>query len=81
MTPCWNLLVTLTRLFNQFGMVGQQLACPLRRQGKLRGGAVAGEEVIFNPYKGLAAFQESDAEDFFGREALTKRLLERLVKP
>ncbi len=31
-----------------------------------------------NPYKGLRAFQEADAADFFGREALTARLLERL---
>jgi ABC-type sugar transport system substrate-binding protein/DNA-binding CsgD family transcriptional regulator len=31
-----------------------------------------------NPYKGLRAFQEADAEDFFGREALLKQLVERL---
>jgi WD40 repeat protein/transcriptional regulator with XRE-family HTH domain len=31
-----------------------------------------------NPYKGLRAFEESDAEDFFGRESLTGRLLGRL---
>jgi WD40 repeat protein len=31
-----------------------------------------------NPYKGLRAFQEADAGDFFGREALTARLLGRL---
>jgi WD40 repeat protein/serine/threonine protein kinase len=31
-----------------------------------------------NPYKGLRAFQEADADDFFGREALTERLLKRL---
>ena len=31
-----------------------------------------------NPYKGLRAFQEADAPDFFGREALTQRLRERL---
>jgi WD40 repeat protein/serine/threonine protein kinase len=34
--------------------------------------------VAINPYKGLRAFQESDANDFFGRESLTKKLLERL---
>ena len=28
-----------------------------------------------NPYKGLQAFQEADANDFFGREQLTERLL------
>jgi WD40 repeat protein/serine/threonine protein kinase len=31
-----------------------------------------------NPYKGLRAFQEADAADFFGREALVKLLLTRL---
>jgi WD40 repeat protein/serine/threonine protein kinase len=31
-----------------------------------------------NPYKGLRAFQESDAGDFFGRKALVDRLLKRL---
>lgn len=31
-----------------------------------------------NPYKGLRAFQQSDASDFYGREALVNRLLERL---
>ena len=36
----------------------------------------AGE--IRNPYKGLRSFLEADAADFFGREAVTKRLLRRL---
>ena len=31
-----------------------------------------------NPYKGLRPFLEADAADFFGREALTERLLARL---
>jgi WD40 repeat protein/DNA-binding SARP family transcriptional activator/type II secretory pathway predicted ATPase ExeA len=31
-----------------------------------------------NPYKGLRAFTEADAPDFFGREVLTGRLLTRL---
>ncbi len=31
-----------------------------------------------NPYKGLQAFGEGDAADFFGREALTRQLLARL---
>jgi len=33
---------------------------------------------IRNPYKGLRAFLEADAADFFGREAVTERLLRRL---
>jgi WD40 repeat protein/DNA-binding SARP family transcriptional activator len=31
-----------------------------------------------NPYKGLRAFEEADAADFFGRETLTEHLVERL---
>jgi serine/threonine protein kinase/WD40 repeat protein/DNA-binding SARP family transcriptional activator len=33
---------------------------------------------IYNPYKGLRAFQEADASDFFGRDALVQQLLDRL---
>lgn len=33
-----------------------------------------------NPYKGLKAFQESDAGDFFGRTALVDRLIDRLAE-
>jgi WD40 repeat protein/DNA-binding SARP family transcriptional activator len=33
---------------------------------------------IYNPYKGLRAFQEADAADFFGREGLVQQLLDRL---
>jgi WD40 repeat protein/energy-coupling factor transporter ATP-binding protein EcfA2 len=33
---------------------------------------------LTNPYKGLRAFESADAADFFGREALTERLLARL---
>ena len=33
---------------------------------------------VRNPYKGLRAFQESDAEDFYGREQLVHQLLDRL---
>jgi WD40 repeat protein/serine/threonine protein kinase len=35
-------------------------------------------EDVANPYKGLRAFQESDAEDFFGRENLTQKILDQL---
>lgn len=31
-----------------------------------------------NPYKGLAAFQTSDARDFFGRDALVDKLIKRM---
>lgn len=36
---------------------------------------------VGNPYKGLRAFEEADAEDFFGRETLVRKLLERLEAP
>src|ERR1044071_6784377 len=36
--------------------------------------------VAQNPYKGLRAFGEADAADFFGREVLAQRLLERLAE-
>ena len=35
-------------------------------------------EDVENPYKGLAAFQEGDAEDFFGRDNLIQTLLDRM---
>jgi WD40 repeat protein len=35
---------------------------------------------VVNPYKGLRAFQQTDAEDFFGRELLTDQLAVRLVE-
>ncbi len=34
---------------------------------------------VKNPYKGLKAFDEADSGDFFGREELTERLVERLL--
>jgi len=33
---------------------------------------------MINPYKGLRAFSEADAEDFYGREILVQQLLARL---
>jgi WD40 repeat protein/serine/threonine protein kinase len=36
------------------------------------------EAAIENPYKGLRAFQEADADDFFGRDLLIRLLLARI---
>jgi serine/threonine protein kinase len=36
--------------------------------------------IVANPYKGLRAFDEADALDFFGREALVERLLNHMKK-
>jgi transcriptional regulator with XRE-family HTH domain len=47
-----------------------ELAASLRREDA--------PAVGLPPYKGLQHFDEADAELFFGREALTDRLLERL---
>jgi hypothetical protein len=45
---------------------------------------VAAEQATFtptrNPYKGLAAFAEGDAEDFFGRDAAIGALLEAVAR-
>jgi WD40 repeat protein len=62
-----------------------------RTTGKRRTGSIYDTGVLYhtallnavvpavdNPYKGLRAFQEADAGDFFGRETLTRRLLARL---
>jgi WD40 repeat protein/DNA-binding CsgD family transcriptional regulator len=38
------------------------------------------ESPIKNPYKGLRAFQQADARDFFGRDALIQRLIARLAE-
>ncbi len=44
-------------------------------------GTVLSAQVSPNPFKGLRAFQEQGAPDFFGREALVERLLVRLREP
>jgi DNA-binding SARP family transcriptional activator/DNA-binding beta-propeller fold protein YncE len=43
-------------------------------------GHPVGEEVS-NPYRGLRAFGEKDADSFFGRERLVERLISRLGHP
>jgi len=40
--------------------------------------ATTNVEDVDNPYKGLQAFQEGDAEDFHGRESLIEQLLSRM---
>ena len=42
--------------------------CPLERPVRRR-----------NPYKGLSPFGEADARDFFGREGLSRELVDRLL--
>ncbi|MGD2048296.1 MAG: protein kinase, partial [Chloroflexota bacterium] len=42
---------------------------------------ISADVELYNPYKGLQAFQEADVDDFFGRDALIDRLLKHLQKP
>lgn len=42
------------------------------------GPSTGAQLAIINPYKGLRAFQESDASDFYGRAELTQQLITRL---
>ena len=44
-------------------------------------GTAARESDAVNPYKGLRAFAQSDADDFFGRERAVERLVSRLGAP
>lgn len=63
---------------------GGVVAAPVRAvpSAGMVSGTVALDALDFeNPYKGLRAFQEADSADFFGREALIRRLLERLGAP
>jgi WD40 repeat protein len=58
------------------------LAGDLRRALQLEAGfAELPLAELYNPYKGLRAFQESDSDDFFGREKLTGQLLAHLATP
>jgi WD40 repeat protein/DNA-binding SARP family transcriptional activator len=41
-------------------------------------GAAAPPDRVVNPYKGLRAFDEPDAADFFGRDGIVDELLDRL---
>jgi DNA-binding SARP family transcriptional activator len=54
----------------------------LRQEASLAADAAAepvGKAELRNPYKGLHAFAEADADDFFGREHLVAELVERVV--
>jgi WD40 repeat protein/DNA-binding SARP family transcriptional activator len=49
-------------------------------RGAIGGAQVAVRGELRNPYKGLRAFLEADSADFFGRELLTRRLVERMAE-
>src|SRR5690606_36355733 len=56
-------------------------------QARLDGGAAAPTAIAArelcgsNPYKGLRAFDATDAADFYGRERLVERLISRIGQP
>jgi DNA-binding SARP family transcriptional activator len=58
----------------------QALAASFREGFLVPVGAIPEAEVfeVRNPYKGLRAFLEADAPDFFGREALTEALVDSM---
>ena len=65
--------------YRDAGEVAVALREALDLQGpRSRAGDVQTEER--NPYKGLHAFAEADADDFFGRDALVDRLVARMAE-
>ena len=60
----------------------QSLARDFRQALELDAGSLEEKvEELYNPYKGLRAFQEYDRDDFFGRDVLTGQLLGMLASP
>ena len=57
-----------------------ELAAAFRAAAEGTGKRVVPAGEIRNPYKGLRAFLEADSTDFFGREVLTRRLIERIAE-
>ncbi len=58
----------------------QQLEGWILRQDPRLDAPGSGRPDARNPYKGLRPFGEEDSPDFFGREALVTRLLDRLAR-
>ncbi len=57
-----------------------ELAAAFRSAVEGAGRLVVTAGEMRNPYKGLRAFLEADSADFFGREILTRRLIERIAE-
>jgi WD40 repeat protein/DNA-binding SARP family transcriptional activator len=72
LAPSAELRELASRMLRQDPTLDAPAAQPVRRPER-----VSAHE-IRNPYKGLRAFGEADAEDFFGREQLTQTLVERM---
>jgi len=69
-----NVELMLMDLRNALGATPQEVRVRAGSQQK----TVPPLTEIDNPYKGLRAFGEGDAQDFYGRETLTQQLLVRL---
>ncbi|MEE9512596.1 MAG: protein kinase, partial [Anaerolineales bacterium] len=68
--------IVRARELNLIGLPDEELASSELAQGV----TVAISEPI-NPYKGLRAFEPADEKEFYGREAVLQRILERLYVP
>lgn len=69
---------TQRQAINRFASVAEFAAALAAAAGSAEDQLDASGGPTRNPYKGLMAFGRSDAEDFFGREDLIMRLLDRL---
>jgi WD40 repeat protein/transcriptional regulator with XRE-family HTH domain len=64
-------LITLARASHSAAAPPAQTAAP----------PAPDQSVLRNPYKGLRAYTEADAPDFFGRTVMITRLLQRIAEP
>ncbi len=81
--PAAMVTVVTRTIDDQWGVDAERLLSDLRSAAGNGVLGAAGHSVgtVANPYKGLRAFTEADASDFFGRQRLTERLLGRLADP
>jgi serine/threonine protein kinase len=66
----------------RYGQALQEIVASLNKDETPLGESVLPESMFVprNPYKGLHAFKEDDAADFFGREALAQELVEHVKR-
>jgi WD40 repeat protein/class 3 adenylate cyclase len=73
-------LKDLDRPVRLFGLCAPGLDDPAGLAGLRAGGHRASGAAVDSPYRGLSAFEEQDAAWFFGREAATTEVVERLTR-
>jgi serine/threonine protein kinase len=66
----------------RYGQALEEMVASLNKDETPLGESVLPESMFVprNPYKGLHAFKEDDAADFFGREALAQELVEQVKR-